>query len=119
MSADQIPPACPACSFLLAAPTDYCPRCRAPLSRSSTFDPILVLGTEGELFRRGASRPSRIVVVGMWMLFGPAFFGILIFALFGGFSGVLMFSPFLLLYGAILWKVTSRYYRARRTESST
>ena len=114
MSDEQSPPACPACSFpLLGSAEDYCPRCEAPVSRSSTFDPLKIIRTEGQLFRRGARRPSGIVVLGMWLLFGPTLFLFAVVAVSAGPVGVLAFSPFLVLYGGILFKVTSRFNAAR------
>ncbi len=111
---EQPPRACPAClSPLWDARSDYCPRCTTPVSLASTFDPLKIIRTEGELFRRGARRPSGVAVVGMWMLFGPAAVGsIALAAIIGKFSIVLL-SPLFWLYGAILYRVTTRYSAMR------
>jgi len=109
------PSVCLACFFPLPDPApDFCPECSAPISKASTFDHVEIVRAQGEMLRRGARNPSRIVVVGMWMLFAPT---IVAFALLG-FStrpaSLLTSAPFLLLYGAILWKVTVRFLATRR-----
>ncbi len=117
MQYEQMPRACPACSCpLMDSGADYCARCESPVSLGSTFDPLKTIRTQGELFRRGASRPSGIVVVGMWLIFGPILFVIVIAALSAGaaapagfLAAIVISSPILILYGAILYKVTSRY----------
>lgn len=106
---------CPACLYPLPADTtDECPECKAPLTRSSTFDHLAIISAQGEVFRRGASNPSGLVVVGMWLLFGPTSLAVILLALSGGPLGLLTSLPILLLYVAILGKVTSRYLAARR-----
>jgi hypothetical protein len=112
------PSVCPACFFPLPAATvDACPECRAPLTPSSTFDHLAIISAQGEMFRRGANNPSGLVVVGMWLLFGPTSVVFVLLAFSNGPLGLVTSVPILLLYAAILWKVTSRYRAARREQS--
>ena len=107
--------ACPACLFPLSEPIpDSCPECGASIAAASSFDHVAIIRAQGEMLRRGASNPSGVVVVGMWMLFGPAMVAFVLIGLFSKPASLLTTAPFLLLYGAILWKVTSRYRAARR-----
>ncbi len=106
--------ACPACLSPLWEPrADYCPRCRTPVSLASTFDPLKIIRTEGELFRRGATRPSGVTVLGMWLIFGPGLIGSAALAVAAGGFSIVLVSPLFWLYGAILYRVTSRYLGER------
>jgi hypothetical protein len=109
---------CPACLCPLpATATGECPECKAPLTTAATFDHLAIISAQGEVLRRGASNPSGIVVVGMWLLFGPTSLTFVLLALSSGPLGLVTSVPILLLYVAILWKVTSRYFAARRESS--
>ena len=111
--------ACPACLYPLLEPVpERCPECNASLATASSFDHVEIIRAQGEMLRRGASNPSGIVVIGMWLLFGPTFLAFVLLAFSTGARSLLTSGPFLLLYGAILWKVTSRYRAARRQAAS-
>jgi hypothetical protein len=56
-------PACPSCGSEVERDFDYCPNC------NQTFQPA---PREGVLTRYGTKRPSLVVLIGMWLLFGPS-----------------------------------------------
>ncbi|HEX4824081.1 MAG TPA: hypothetical protein VFV19_07190 [Candidatus Polarisedimenticolaceae bacterium] len=110
---------CPTCFFPLhESDTEQCPECGASLAPSSSFDHLSIIRAQGEMLRRGAHSPSGIVVVGMWLLFGPTFVIFVLLAISTGARSLVTSGPLLFLYGAILWKVTLRY-RAARREAAT
>ncbi len=110
-------PCCPHCFAPIPASVHFCPKCERPLTSFAATDPIHSIRTEGQLYR-GAARTTRpIVLIGMWLTFVPAIgMGFAVLALRGGsLGGKIAFAVFAFaLYGAILYRVTANFIRARR-----
>lgn len=71
MRTDQSQPVCPSC--LAPAPREdhFCANCNAPLTSHATTDPVGEVLSRGYAYREATSgEQARIVVVGMWLLFG-------------------------------------------------
>jgi hypothetical protein len=106
-------PMCPSCFAPIERELDFCPECNAPLSASSTLDPVKRIYSGGEMLRRSTRMrtPSLVIVVGMWLICFPA----LMIAYHLVFEGeATVFGLFIvLIYGAVLYKVTTRYFAAR------
>ena len=120
-------PVCPHCMADVAPDADFCQRCGDPLSSLATMDPYKQIFAQGYIYREAASRPkSWIVLLGMWLIFtpmvmaascslisnslslqqmGPGLIQPVLFLLFG--------LGLLVLYSAILFRVTSRYFVQR------
>ncbi|MCM3877392.1 MAG: zinc-ribbon domain-containing protein [Thermoanaerobaculia bacterium] len=110
-------PCCPHCFSPIQEGVHFCPRCGRPLTGFAATDPIQSIRTEGELYRGAAHTTRPIVLVGMWLLSIPALLtGVVGVALAKeGFVLALVTAIFLFgLYGAILYRVTVNYQRARK-----
>lgn len=117
---------CPFCARAIEKADDFCPWCGKPLTTFATTDPVQVIRAEGEMIRGSMVRPTPIVLVGMWLLFGlPLLFFMVVpfLMLFDANSGIIDkiigFSAcgfFAWLYFAIVRKVTGRYWAARKKE---
>lgn len=74
---DSKPPAeegviCPKCLLSNSPAAAFCADCGAPLGRMATIDPIQHIYAEGFSYRAAVDGPpSRIILLGMWLLFGP------------------------------------------------
>ncbi|MDP1796886.1 MAG: hypothetical protein Q8K78_05375 [Planctomycetaceae bacterium] len=63
---------CPGC-LTPVRPHDYfCEKCGLPLSSAATTLPMERIRSTGEMIRRGYERPKPIVLLGVWLIFGPA-----------------------------------------------
>jgi len=63
---------CPNCGHANPELRHFCARCGAPLSSLSTIGPAETPLAEGYAYRQAVSGPpKKVVLVGMWMLFGP------------------------------------------------
>ena len=63
---------CPHCAATNLPRADFCARCGAPLSVIASTDPFRATLSEGFLYRQAVhGRPSRIVVLGVWLIFLP------------------------------------------------
>lgn len=63
---------CPSCLLANSSMAAFCGDCGAPIGMVSTIDPIQSIYAEGFAYRSAVEgTPRLIVVVGMWMLFGP------------------------------------------------
>ncbi|MEI7837995.1 MAG: hypothetical protein WCK05_16460 [Planctomycetota bacterium] len=131
-------PVCSYCAEPLAPLSHFCPKCSAPASALVTMDPMGLIYTEGWAYRRAVDKPRLMALVGMWLIFGlplavaAVFFWIVLRPMelfssrveWGHFSlgdlalclgaFFVVFAP-VILGVAILWKVTARYVRSRRT----
>ena len=64
---------CPSCLRPVAAGDDFCSHCQAPLSTLAVTDPLLSTIARGYAFREAANKRNKpIVLVGIWLIFGPA-----------------------------------------------
>jgi len=63
---------CPACLEINLPRSYCCAKCAAPLSSLVAFNPFDQTLVEGFGYRRAVEGPpSKIVLIGMWILFGP------------------------------------------------
>ncbi len=132
---------CPNCMAVVPTDANFCRKCNAPLTTLAATDPVWYIHATAHVYQKAASRPgSRIVLIGMWLLFGGLFLTNLPMAWYliqrltspvYNWSG-LGDSPgfFLNLYGlilglgieaifaAILIKVTVNYRRGRSTSDN-
>jgi len=120
---------CPGCIAENGRFADFCHNCGMPISSFATMDPLKHIYAQGWMYRKACSgRTSPIIVIGMWLIFAPTLFVTcrylyeLLFPRFGTQSmshtntNVLVFVFFLafvLLYVAILYRVTKRYLHVR------
>ena len=110
-------PCCPHCFSPVEEAAHFCARCGRPLTSFAATDPIQSIRTEGLVFRGAAHTIRPIVVVGMWLLCVPALgMGVALLAEPKGESGGSAVAALILfaLYGAILYRVTANYLRARK-----
>lgn len=131
---EQARPVCPHCQANVDALTHFCPECGGPITVHASMDPLGQVFSMGRGYRQAISgTPSWFVVVGMWLIFGPLLGSLLLnvylflryVLLDTGHSGqgwedllakllpLALFAGVLLLYTAILWKVTARYLCSR------
>ena len=105
---------------------NFCTKCGAPLSSYAATGPFEHLFAEGSTYRRAAEQPHKLIVVmGVWLIFGPLFLvGLMVISmssshdpmpgLYGVWGGLMMlFSPF------IIWKTTRNYLRLRRAAKTS
>jgi len=63
---------CTACLETNPPHIDYCARCGAPLNSLVAFNPFDQTLVEGFAYRRAVDGPpSRIILIGIWLLFAP------------------------------------------------
>jgi len=91
----------------------FCGECGAPLSAYAATAPFESLLSEGHAWRRATSNPRRLVVVlGMWLLFGPMLAGsawLLAMGREAGVQGWAAAAFFLPVSVVVLWKTTRNY----------
>jgi len=134
-------PVCPHCLSQLSPGDHFCRHCSAPVTVHASIDPLGQVYSAGRAYRQAVSKPSRrIIVVGMWLIFGPValslLFGVFlalsslgVFGSEGPFSGIhsagLVYDLlalgvmliFIGLYLAILWKMMARRRRFAKGNS--
>ncbi|NJL32226.1 MAG: hypothetical protein HC898_11760 [Phycisphaerales bacterium] len=132
---------CPHCIEPIGRFDHFCPHCARPVSAHASIDPMGQVFSAGQAYQNATDNPRLIVVVGMWLIFGPQvpFLVLGLFVTVGNLlvprnahahaTGpiihpvpdglalelvrVLVLLALLLLYGFILHKVTTRYFNAR------
>jgi hypothetical protein len=63
---------CPRCFAQITRLEDFCRKCGVPLTLMATSGPYEQVLARGYAYREGSNRPRKpIVVVGMWIIFGP------------------------------------------------
>lgn len=91
----------------------FCGDCGAPLSPYAATAPFESLLSEGHAWRQATSNPRRLVVVlGMWLLFGPMLAGsawLLAMGREAGVQGWAAAAFFLPVSVVVLWKTTRNY----------
>ncbi|MBI4581037.1 MAG: hypothetical protein HY718_15140 [Planctomycetes bacterium] len=118
-------PLCPGCLAELSPGVDFCGTCGMPVSPGSVIEPLKQVQATGWAYRRVLhGRPSRIVLIGMWLIMGP----MVILPALGVFYQAdwswdwsparledllaeVLYSGFAVLYAIILYKVTANYFR--------
>lgn len=69
---------CPSCLSSNSTLAAFCTGCGAPLGLISTIDPFQSTQAEGFAYRSAVDgAPSRVVLVGMWLIFAPPAIAIL------------------------------------------
>jgi len=106
---------CPGCARVQCADATFCGDCGAPISAVSVLGPLEQVYAEGHMFRRAARGPtSRIVLVGMWLLFFPSLLVLITTVPRGQWPFAI---PLGFLYVLLLWRVTQNYFQ-RKSEPS-
>ena len=110
---------CVSCVFPNDPEAHFCAKCGAPLSSYAATGPFERIFAEGHVYRQAAERPrSLIVVVGIWVIFGPlALTGVVLVARAGsGFALVLVGALLLIFSIAMIAKTTRNYFTGRKSE---
>ena len=96
VSTDDAEPRCPHCIGPLGPNDDFCKSCGGPVTSHASIDPLGQIYATGYAYRQAVSgRPRKIVVLGMWLIFGPQLLGavsLLIVMLQGAVTGFDQFS---------------------------
>lgn len=117
---------CPGCGSDIGLNEKYCPKCGAPADAASNLDPMTLPESEGRLIGSAVERPTKpIVLICVWLLFAPIFIisaVMLVDSVSGGvgdrsqsFIFLLFSMGGLALSGIILFRVTTNYFRLRRS----
>ncbi len=123
----QAIPVCPHCMTANDPLADFCAQCGAPLTSLATMDPYKNIFAQGWAYRRAAARPtSWVVVLGMWLIFGPMVLTCSCSMIMTPYAWLgtaqdpistvvymLLGLAILALYAAILYRVTSRFISQR------
>ena len=136
-------PLCPHCLQPISPMDHFCPKCWGPVTAHASIDPLGQVYSAGRAYRQAISgKPRLAVLVGMWLIFGPAipcmlFFVYLNLRTMGAFgpqnpweyvqsNGLfidlltlvltcVLTCAIIALNSAILWKMTARWVRSRHT----
>jgi len=110
---------------------DFCHECGRPITAMAAMDPFKQVFAQGHIYREAASRPrSLFVVLGMWLIFGPAVLGMSLVlqpsnlsrTLFGtgssvqGYLELVLSLGLVVLYAVLLYRVTANYLRSKDAE---
>lgn len=110
--------------------TNYCARCGAPLNNLVTFNPFDQTLAEGFAYRRAVDGPpNRIILIGIWLLFGPALVvAPLVIAsayqsnpalgLLGLVAERVFWVSYLVIAAVILFRATANYRRKRQVNGT-
>ena len=114
---------CPRCLLRNLPSAAFCKDCGAPIGMVSTVDPLQHILAEGFAYRSAVDGPPRLmIVVGIWLLFGPTVFTT-IFMLFDGSLDSAPQRLFWLLFAAasivILYRTTKNYIIKSRAAKNT
>ncbi len=118
---------CSSCGSVLDPASGLCPRCLMPSGDYASLDPMQAARVEGLLISKAVDkRPKPIVVIGIWVMFLPAFIAGLAVAaqvvLDGAGSGMSGFLFFWIGVGlsifslVVLFKVTRNYFRPSESD---
>ena len=94
----------------------------------ASMDPIMRIWSMGDTWHKAAARPNKpIILIGMWLLFGQRFVLSLYAFLWtmasicstgvnyiGSILTLVIFAGFIVLHGAILFKITRNYLRYQK-----
>jgi hypothetical protein len=123
--------ACPVCSERVEKGTHFCRKCGTPLTTFATTDPLQAVRAQGEMVRGAMKKPSRLVVAGIWLLFGPpcVALGFCLFLLLADadpntgvvekFIGTVILLFVIALYVAIIRRVTRKFLASKAKQSRT
>lgn len=62
---------CLDCLALIEKTDAFCPECGAPAGQLSVSGPLESVLAQGYAYRQSSDRPRTMLLVGMWLLFGP------------------------------------------------
>lgn len=127
-------PVCPHCLKPIAEDSHFCPHCVGPITAHASIDPMGQVYSQGRAFQQAVSRkPRAVVVIAMWLIFGPSLIGLFFVAILSLEAMGIMETPgryvismgpvldmlrlvvilgLITLNAAVLWKVTARWLRA-------
>lgn len=117
---------CLSCSHINSPFADFCQKCGSPISIMSIYSPFERIFTMGRIYRKAASKPrSLFVVVGIWMIFLPAFITFVFLLATGVFSRTPLSTLIVTLFSACIsiaiisrttWNYTSRSNRENKKD---
>jgi hypothetical protein len=128
--ADIGQPLCPNCLTPNDPHAHFCCQCSMPLTSHAEIDPISRIYAMGDSWRKANNRPTRLIIVlGMWLIFMPSIFvgiaflySVVIGEPLEDRSLIFIRLPLTLVWvalsGAILWKTTTNYLRAKPASSA-
>lgn len=113
---------CPNCMTQNSPMTEFCKSCGYPIGQYVTVDPINRILSQVWLYRKAVTgRISAFGFWGMWIIFGSSIFIMLVYGIQVGIYGdggiILRWWPIgliLIVYIAILYRVTKNYLRFKR-----
>jgi len=113
---------CPNCMTHNSPMTEFCKSCGYPIGQYVTVDPINRILSEGWLYRKAVTgRITTFGFWGMWILFGSSIFTMLVYGILVGINWdggtIIGWWPLgltLIVYIAILCRVTKNYLKIRR-----
>ena len=104
---------CPSCLSSNATRAVFCTGCGAPLGLISTIDPFQSTQAEGFAYRSAVDgAPSRVVLIGMWLIFAPPAIGLLAALAMSAMDDLwenAAFLPFGAVSPIILYRTTKNY----------
>jgi hypothetical protein len=108
------PKICPNCMTPNEEFAHLCRTCFTPLSSHATIDPIYGISARADTFSKASNAPRKpIVLVGMWLLFGPITFFCMLFAFSmlqtGNFGAILIPAAVAAIPVALLYKTTKNF----------
>ncbi|GEM_PF-2959565 len=129
-------PVCPHCLAPLGQFDHFCPKCAGPVTAFASVDPMGQIYSAGRAYRLAATdkKPKGVVVLAMWLIFGPSLLSLLwMLSMFvsswvlisPGYGriepadatvqaiGLILISGAFVLCSAILWKVTAHWLQSR------
>ena len=111
---------CVGCLFPNDPEAHFCAECGAPLSSYAATGPFERIFAEGHVYRQAAERPrSLIVVLGIWIIFGPlALTGVVLVAVGrGSGSAFFLVGALLLVFSFVMIaKTTRNYFTGRKSD---
>src|ERR1700690_1768909 len=72
---------CTGCARPVSPGKDFCPHCGAPASSYALTAPYERVLSEGYAWRRAVQRPNLVILIGMWITWGPMFVGCVVMAI--------------------------------------
>jgi hypothetical protein len=98
----------------------FCAKCGAPLTSYASTGPFESIFAEGSVYRSAVERPQKLVVVlGIWLLFGPVTLGGVMIASFSDESFMIrvMGIGLAAISIAMLWKTTRNYLARKKPDA--
>jgi len=126
---------CPHCIKPVDRFDHLCPHCSGPITAHAAIGPLEQVYAAGHAYQNATSpdRPRKIIVLGMWLIFGPSVLMYLVYlaAIFSSDShsepeinwvsklgSIIVMAGTLVLFSVILWKVTRSYQQGRAGQSN-